>query len=359
MLEDVFREEAARETGDYSVGPEQDRSLAAVHLRTRSLTGQASDLLARSRAPDSLPLVTEASEPEAVPTPPDRSSLATPAATAVTSTESLASLTEAFFEKRVREKIRHQGIAQERTTLRLFFDILGDRPARDYRRQDITTFLDTLRRLPSSYGKSPKDKELSVEELIARAEATGAPRLADKTVKRHLSALSVFSELAVDRGHISLTERNNVIGEHDFALGDAREARDQWTYEELGRLFSSAVWTGRDPARRSAPGTEITRDARFWIPLLCVFQGTRLEEVADLRRKDVTRDTGVSQLELTTEHRRLKNHSARRTIPIHPELIRLGLVEYVAKVSPCPTDPLFPDLEPQGADVKRGARITR
>ena len=163
----------------------------------------------------------------------------------------------------------------------------------------------------------------------------------------------------MDRGHLSLTEHNNVIGEHDFALGDAREARDQWTGEELGRLFSSAVWTGRDPARRSTPGTEITRDARFWIPLLCVFQGTRLEEVADLRRKDVTHDGGVWQLELTTEHRRLKNHSAKRAIPLHPELIRLGLLEYVAKAAPCPTDPLFPDLEPQGADGKRSARITR
>ena len=178
VLEDVFREEAARETGHYGTGPEQDRSLAAVHLHTSPSAGQASASMGLG-APDPLPLVTAALGPEAAPTPPDRPSPVTATATTVAPTESLASLTEAFFAKRVREKIRHQGIAQERTTLRLFFDILGDRPARDYRRQDITTFLDTLRRLPSSYGKSPKDKQLSVEELIARAEATGAPRLAD------------------------------------------------------------------------------------------------------------------------------------------------------------------------------------
>jgi integrase len=163
----------------------------------------------------------------------------------------------------------------------------------------------------------------------------------------------------VDRGHLSLTERNDIIGEHDLSFDDARKARDQWSGEELRQLFSSAVWTGRDPARRSAPGTEITRDARFWIPLFCVFEGTRLEEVADLRRKDIRHEAGVWQLGITTEHRRLKNHSAKRTIPVHPELIRIGFLEYVARIASGPADPLFPDLEPQGADQKRGPRITR
>ncbi|HEY8610937.1 MAG TPA: site-specific integrase [Roseomonas sp.] len=358
VMEDVFRAEAARETGHYSIGPEQDRSLAGVHLRT-STPADPTTALVVPGAPDPLPLSAATPEPEITPAAATPSLLGEPAATAMAPTESLSSLTRSFFEKRARENIRHQGMAQERTTLRLFFEILGDRPARDYKRQDITKFLDTLRRLPSSYGKSPKDKQLSVEDLIARADATEAPRLTDKTVKRHLSALSVFFKLAVDRGHLSLTERNDGLSEHDFSLDDAREARDQWTDEEFKRLFSSPVWTGRDPARRSAPGTEITGDARFWIPLLCVFEGTRLEEVADLRRKDVTNNAGVWQLEFTTEHRRLKNHGAKRTIPIHPELIRIGFLEYVAQTAPHPADPLFPDLEPQGADGKRGPRITR
>ncbi|WP_458097763.1 hypothetical protein [Roseomonas sp. WA12] len=250
-------------------------------------------------------------------------------------------------------------MAQERTTLRLFFAILGDRPARDYRRRDITAYLDTLRRLPSTYGKSPRDRDLSVEDLIARADASDAPRLSDKTVKRHLSALSVFLKLAVDRGHLSLTERNDALGEHDFSLDDARQARDKWADQELRQLFSSAVWTGRDPSQRSARGTQIIRDARFWIPLLCVLEGTRLEEVADLRRKDIISEAGVWQMKITAEHRRLKNPNAERTIPIHPELIRTGFLEYVAQIAPEASDPLFPEIEPQGADEKRGPHITR
>ncbi|HEY8612258.1 MAG TPA: hypothetical protein VIL69_13295 [Roseomonas sp.] len=290
VLEDVFREEAAREAGRYNTRPEKDPSLAGLHLRTSART----EVWTTPGAPVAIaPPALFATAPE-----PDKTRMAAAASVVLAPTakalaEPLSSLIEPFFEKRTCDKIRLQGMAQERTTLRLFFKILGDRPARDYMRQDITNFLDTLRRLPSSYGKSPKDKNLSVEELIARADTANVPRLTDKTVKRHLSALSVFFKLAVDRGQLSLTERNDIIGEHDFSLDDAREARDQWTGEELGQLFSSAVWIGRDPARRSAPGTEITRDARFWIPLLCVFEGTQLEEVVDLRRKDIKHEAGV------------------------------------------------------------------
>jgi integrase len=356
VLEGVFREEAVREAGIYKSVPEEDPCLAALHLhpstpqKARTPSVEPGEMAIRAQpavAPEPCQATAVSAEPSAA--APPSTAPAVP----------LSSLVEPFFAKRTRDKIRQQGMAQERTTLRLFFEIVGDRPAREYGRHDITAFLDTLRRLPSRYGKSPKDKDLSIQELIERADETDAQRLADKTVKRHLSALSVFFKLAVDRGHLTLTERNDIIGEHDFSLDDAREARDQWTGEELHQLFSSAVWTGRDPSRRSAPGMEIARDARFWIPLLCVFEGTRLEEVADLRRKDVRNEAGVWQMEITTEHRRLKNNSAKRAVPIHPELIRLGFLEYVARIAPQPTNPLFPDLEPQGADQKRGPRITR
>jgi hypothetical protein len=226
VLEGVFREEAAREAGIYKSVPEEDPSLAALHLPQKAQTPSAAPGEIAVRA---LPAVApEPCQATAVPAEP---SPAAPPSTAPA--VPLSSLVEPFFDKRKRDKIRQQGMAQKRTTLRLFFEISGDRPARKYRRHDITTFLDTLRRLPSRYGKSPKDKDFSIQELIERADETDAQRLTDKTVKRHLSALSVFFKLAVDRGHLTLTERNDIIGEHDFSLDDAREARDQWTGEEL------------------------------------------------------------------------------------------------------------------------------
>jgi integrase len=127
------------------------------------------------------------------------------------------------------------------------------------------------------------------------------------------------------------------------------------------------VWKGcASEARRSEPGPHIIRDARFWLPILALYQGARLEELADLYGRDVRRvdETWIVRIEETEgnaegRHRRLKTKNATRVVPLHPEIIRLGFLGYVRDKAPGSDDPLFPDLRPQGKDGKRGPRITR
>lgn len=116
------------------------------------------------------------------------------------------------------------------------------------------------------------------------------------------------------------------------------------------------------------PGNHIIRDAKFWLPILALFHGGRLEEFADLYRRDFDREGDVwfMRIEVAEENegegttkRRLKNANATRVLPLHPELVRLGFPAYVITIAPNPNDPLFPDLPPQGADQRRGARFTR
>jgi integrase len=238
-----------------------------------------------------------------------------------------------------------------------------------YGRGDVTAFLDLLRQMPALYGRSPKDKDLSLQQLISRAEAEQAKRLAEKTVKRHLSALAVFFKYAVDKGYMTVAARAEMVDDRSFKTNvGARDQRDAWTSEELKKLFASPVWTGCHPTFRSQAGPEIIRDAFFWLPLLALFHGARLEEFADLYRRDVIKDgaTWAIKIVATAEDpetgqkaRRLKTLGAARTIPLHPELIRLGFLDYVQETAPGPNDPLFPDIAPQGPDGKRGPRVTR
>jgi integrase len=275
-----------------------------------------------------------------------------------------SSLVEPFFLNRETvNEATHQVMGQERGTLRRFIEVAGDRPVDAYGRGDLSQFLNTLRRLPGNYGKSPKDKDRLLADIIAQADADGAERLSDKTVKRHLSALSQFFKFAMDQGHISNAFRAELVEDHAFK--EARRARDQreaWTPDDLKKLFASPVWTGCREFFRSQAGPHIIRDAKFWLPLLALFQGGRLEEFADLRRKDIVRDNdagGIWAFDLNEEARRLKTENAVRMVPLHPEILRLGFIAYVEKTAPNPDDPLFPDIEPQGADRKRGPRMTR
>ncbi|HEY8613167.1 MAG TPA: hypothetical protein VIL69_18025, partial [Roseomonas sp.] len=206
-----------------------------------------------------------------------------------------SSLVEPFFIHRdTIDEISHHDMSQERTTLRLFLDICGDRPINVYGRADVTAFLNTLRQLPTRYGKSPKDKGRSVADIIADADRKEAKRISDVTVKRHLTALAQFLRFAVDLGHITKTDRDNMTGGHKFReAGKARNQRDAWTSEELKALFASLVWTCCHEHFRSQAGPHVIRNARFWLPLLALYHGARLEELADLYRRDVWCDEGT------------------------------------------------------------------
>lgn len=272
-----------------------------------------------------------------------------------------SSLVDPFVVRRETvDRATHQVMGQERGTLRRFVETCGDRPVNEYGRGDVTGFMDTLRRLPATYGKSPRDKDRSLAEIIAEADAKDG-RLKDKTVKRHLSALSQFLQFAVDAGHLTAAARKEMVDDHRFRAGQAaREQRDEWTSADLAKLFASPVWSGCHEYFRTKAGPEIIRDAKFWLPILAIYHGARLEEFADLYRRDVGCDGGIWFLRITeTESRRLKTANAERVLPLHPELVRLGFLEYVQRVAPSPADALFPDLEPQGKDQKRGPRITR
>ncbi len=272
----------------------------------------------------------------------------------------VSALLSAHFKRReTKEKATLQVIGQERGTLRRFVEVCGDRPIDAFNRGDVTRFLETLGKLPATYGKSKADKDRSLEAIIAEADTTGAERLKEKTLKRHLTALTALFRYARDEGHITNAQRSELVDDRRFRIETAaREQRDTWTVEELKTLFTSPVWTGCHPYFRTKAGPTIIRDGKFWLPLLALFHGSRLEELADLYRRDLFNEGDTWALRFTeTEDRRLKTMSARRVLPLHPEAIRMGFLRYVNETAKAPNDPLFPDLEPQGPDRKRGTGV--
>lgn len=80
---------------------------------------------------------------------------------------------------------------------------------------------------------------------------------------------------------------------------------------------------------------ERPRNARFWIPLLSMFGGLRLNEACQLDVADIRRIDGVDCFVITerseTEHtdKRLKTASSERVVPIHATLLDLSFMDFV------------------------------
>ena len=85
--------------------------------------------------------------------------------------------------------------------------------------------------------------------------------------------------------------------------------------------------------------------------MIALYSGARLNEICQLHLNDIRDQDGVPVLRITDEegNKRLKTKAARRIIPIHSELIRLGLLSYADALLQHGHERLFPELK-EGRD---------
>jgi integrase len=133
-----------------------------------------------------------------------------------------------------------------------------------------------------------------------------------------------------------------------------KNKRLPFSLPELQAIFASPVYAnGERPTQGRA-------EAAYWLPLLGLFTGARLEEIGQLRVSDVQRHSYPDQdgnmlsgwfLNITEtidekgQHNRLKNAASERLVPLHPEIERLGFIAYVEKLED-QTGRVFPELKP-------------
>jgi integrase len=129
---------------------------------------------------------------------------------------------------------------------------------------------------------------------------------------------------------------------HDPAKDE--HGRLPYDTEDLKTIFGSAVF--RDGERPKGGAGEAAK----WLPLMALFTGARLEEIGQALTSDVKHEHGIDYLDINTLDRRagkrVKNRSSRRKLPLHPELVRCGLLTYVAERQRAGDVRLFPALRP-------------
>lgn len=197
-----------------------------------------------------------------------------------------------------------------------------------------------LRRFIETNGDLPLAK-ITKAHIRGYKDALLKLELRPASIKKHLSAVRTVLGWAVENG---LVDDNVAAG---VTVRDAkvkRERRLPYSDDDLKLIFSSPIYT--DGVRPKAGGGE----AAYWLPLMALYMGPRLEEMGQALVSDVVTAGNVLCLSINdeTEGKSVKTASSRRTVPIHPELIRLGFKEYAASVAS--GGRLFPDLKPDQFD---------
>ncbi len=222
-----------------------------------------------------------------------------------------------------------------RGALRVFEELLGaDTPARSITREHCRDVLNVLLRLPP-YART-RFPGLPLRRVADETERRGATTLTAKGVNNLMGVLSSLLRWAVREGHV---DKNPAEGLRVTVSASAkRTARLPFSIDQLRTIFAAAPYDDPD-----AP-----RDALFWLPLLSLFGGLRMGEAAQLVAEDVTVLDGVPVILVRRgEGRSTKTAAGERAVPVHPELVRIGLISHV-----------FPD-PPRGGAPAFGKRYSR
>jgi integrase len=221
-----------------------------------------------------------------------------------------------------------------RITLRALEEILGaDCVLKNLSRERCREVRDTLAALPANYRKLRQTKNLSLREAGEISSRLGFPTVKPATLNGYLNKMRALFALAVQEHWL---DANPAIGLVVADPVSPAEKRYPFSPVQLQQIFAGEPWFSND---RDVGG----RPARFWLPLLALYTGARIGELAQLSVADVARRNDVDFINIrSTDETRLKNRNAERAIPVHPELVRLGFLDYVSEARASGRGRLFP-----------------
>lgn len=219
--------------------------------------------------------------------------------------------------------------------VRRFIELHGDLPLALITKPHVVSYKAAMLKLPSVIRLPHKYRGLTVPELLELGEKQPElERLSARTVNdKALGAVGAVLSWGEDNGYLE----NNPARRVKVGLGVEDKAHGPYSIEDLNLIFRFPVYT--EGERPKGGGGEAAK----WLPLLALFTGARLQELGRLRVEDVRQEWGVLFFDLTSAG--TKTESAKRHVPVHPELVRLGFLTYLEERKKAGGGPLFPALK--------------
>ena len=213
-------------------------------------------------------------------------------------------------------------------------------------RKQCREFRNLLNELPANRSKHFPDGAHELTAIATEAAKRGLPNMARDTQETYLATLRRLLTWAEKEGHIARNPAADLT-----ALGEktpSKEARDPFSAAQLTRIFSAPLYRGckNDKEGYSIPGPNIVRGTRFWIPLLGLYTGMRLNEICQLDVADVCqseKDTWFIAVDDGADDKNIKNQFSKREIPVHTDLVKMGFLDFVKGQSKL-SSKLFSDL---------------
>lgn len=226
-------------------------------------------------------------------------------------------------------------------------ELLGPaRPIASVTTEDFRNLRTVLLMYPRNRRQISALNDTPIHVLI---EQGGYEAIHAKTAKKYFDLAKGMFRFAYDNEWIA-RDIAGPVQLKEKSRKKSNRVRRAYSQPELQMLFNGPVYTVSDVPRWRMD------NYKFWLPLLGLFTGSRLNELCQLTLEDIYQTPeGIWAMRhnLDHPHKLLKNASSERDLPLHSVLIELGFLEFVAQRRAEATsrkELLFPEMR---ADTRR------
>ena len=242
---------------------------------------------------------------------------------------------------------------------RKMLDIISELLGNDFRINNLDTSQSDsiaafLKKMPKNVLKKYPAKKYTLAEAIEDAEKSDVKTLSVNTYNKYISAFSGMMKWARRRGYVGELHLEELRAKDDVRQKDKKQP---FSTEQLRAIFSLDDFSRYREIKAKTKSDQVSNkaDEKFWVPLIALFMGMRLGEICQLDVNDIEEQDGILVIKITEnmeDHedeknkKRLKTLSSNRTIPVHPELIKIGFITFWQNQRKKNAKKLFPSVKP-------------
>ena len=187
-----------------------------------------------------------------------------------------------------------------------------------------------LCKLPPNRSKVKRYRGKTVREIVAMPDVTP---MSDATIRKYVTWISTFFKWCSQHDYIP---KNPALGLVPSKTSKASSERDSFAPDQLQKMITAFA---------EERTIHADRPERQWIPLISLYSGMRQNEICQLYCDDIREEDGIWCFDVNNKaDKHLKTDAGDRIIPIHPQLLDLGFLNYAAALRAAGEERLWPNL---------------